>query len=78
VSDMFAIWEQIKKTAAGYSGRRSPLVIGDARAIVENIFCEEHVEYPPPEALDYLASEFVRLCSEERPNSVVTLDQRSG
>jgi hypothetical protein len=78
LSDMFVIWGQMKKTAAAYRRRSSPVAIGDARTIVQNIFDEEHVECPPPEALDYLASEFVRLCLEARPNSVVTLDRRSG
>lgn len=65
MSDMFAIWGRLKEAAAGCTGGRSPVGIADARAIVRNICREEQAECPPAEALDYLASEFVRLSLEK-------------
>lgn len=72
MADMFAIWGRIKETAATCYGAGSPANIRDARAIVEKICREEHADCPPAEALDYLASEFVRLSSERRPSATLT------
>lgn len=62
--DVFTVWDRIKETAATQGESGYLISMADARFIVQRICAEEHVDAPPPDALEYLASEFVRFTLE--------------
>lgn len=64
--NMFPVWNRMKLTAVIADERDYVISVADAKVIVADICWEEHKEYPPPEALEYLATELVRLTLEAR------------
>jgi hypothetical protein len=64
--NMFIVWAKMKDKAAANAGRGYLVSAAEARAIVLEICREERTQRPPPEALEYLAGELIRLTAEAR------------
>jgi hypothetical protein len=60
----FTVWNRLKDTAATQGQTGYLISMADARFIVLRVCREERAEIPPPDALEYLASELVRLTLE--------------
>jgi hypothetical protein len=73
--NMFVVWAKMKDKAAANSGRGYVVSAAEARAIVLEICREEQAQRPPPDALEYLAAELIRLTAEARgPHLLVPRD----
>jgi hypothetical protein len=64
--NMFVVWAKMKDEADANAGRGYAVSAAEARAIVLEISREERAQRPPPEALEYLAGELIRLTAEAR------------
>lgn len=62
----FSVWDRVKEKATIHGESGCLISMGNARAMVLRICREEQAECPPPDALEYLASELVRLSLEAR------------
>lgn len=59
--NLFSVWNRIKAMAACQGSNGYAMSIFDARFIVVRLCREEQVPFPPADALEFLASELVRL-----------------
>jgi hypothetical protein len=66
VEELERVWERVKDRAALYAERDVVITPADSRMTVIQICREERTERPPPDALDFLASELVRLTTAAR------------
>jgi hypothetical protein len=56
----------MKATAIKLAGRKSPIDVAESRDTVLKICRRESATPPPPDALEYLATELVRLTLERQ------------
>jgi hypothetical protein len=71
--NMFIVWAKMKDKAAANAARGYLVSPAEARAIVLEICREERAQRPPPEALEYLAGELIRLTAQARERSSLVL-----
>jgi hypothetical protein len=64
--NMFIVWAKMKDKATANAARGYRVSAAEARAIVLELCREERAQRPPPEALEYLAGELIRLTAEAR------------
>lgn len=63
---MERVWIRMKAKATKFATRETFISLPEAQNTVLTICRQEHAEYPPPDALEYLTSELLRLSSEGR------------
>ena len=66
MTDMERVWTRIKTAATRFARRRDFLSVPMSRTIVMRICSQQKAKSPPADALDYLATELVRLTLEAR------------
>ncbi|HET6275329.1 MAG TPA: hypothetical protein VFE16_05240 [Candidatus Cybelea sp.] len=64
MNEIGRVWDRLKDRAAAYAEHDLVVDPVDSRAIVAQILREERTATPPAAALDFLASELVRLTAE--------------
>jgi hypothetical protein len=64
MSEIERVWDRVKDRAAALAERDVVLDSADSRMLVIQICREERAERPPPGAIEYLASELMRLTAE--------------
>jgi hypothetical protein len=65
---MERVWERMKTTATRLAKRKIPVGEAESRETVLSICRQEKATLPPPEALDYLSAELLRLTLQGRRN----------
>lgn len=68
MTDMERIWERMKTTASRLARRKTLVGEAESRETVLSICRQEKATPPPPEALDYLSAELLRLTLQDRRN----------
>jgi len=68
VNDMERVWKRIKTTAARFARRKAVVGEAESRDTVLEICRSENAKSPPPEAVDYLTAELLRLTREGQNN----------
>jgi len=63
---MERVWTRMKTRATKFSKRETLISVPEAQRTVLTICRRELAPYPPPDALEYLTSELVRLSLEQR------------
>jgi hypothetical protein len=63
---MERVWTRMKTKATQFADRKTLISVPEAQQTVLNICRREHAAYPPPDALEYLTTELVRLSLEGR------------
>ncbi len=68
LSDMERVWERMKTAAVRLAKRKALVDEAESRETVLSICRQEKAKLPPPEAVDYLTTELLRLTVEGRRN----------
>lgn len=66
MTEMERVWTRMKAAAKKLAGRKSLVNIAESRDTVLKICRRESATPPPPDALEYLATELVRLTLERQ------------
>jgi hypothetical protein len=66
VTDMERVWTRMKTTATKLARRKTLVDVAESRDAVLKICRRESATPPPPDALEYLATELVRLTLERQ------------
>jgi hypothetical protein len=66
-SSMERVWTRMKITAAKVAKRKTFISVAEAQRAILTMCHLERTAPPPPEALEYLASEMVRMSEAESP-----------
>ncbi len=65
---MERVWTRIKTTAAKVAKRKTFISVAEAKRAILTMCQLERTASPPPDALEYLASELVRMSQAESAN----------
>ena len=65
---MERVWTRIKTSAAKVAKRKTFISVAEAQRAILTMCHLEKTASPPPDALEYLASELVRMSQTESPN----------
>ncbi len=65
---MERVWTRMKTTAAKVAKRKTFISVAEASRAILTMCHLERTASPPPDALEYLASELVRMSQAESPN----------
>ena len=68
---MERVWTRMKTTAATVAKRKTFISVAEAQRAILTMCHLERTASPPPDALEYLASELVRMSQTESPNLAV-------
>lgn len=66
MTEMERVWMRMKTTATRFARRRALLSVPMSRTIVLKICSQQKAKSPPADALEYLATQLVRLTLEAR------------
>lgn len=66
MSDMERVWTRMKTAASKLARRKSLVDVAESRDTVLKICRRESATPPPPDALEYLTTELVRLTLERQ------------
>jgi hypothetical protein len=64
---MERVWTRMKSAAAKVAQRKTFISVSEAQRAILTMCHLERTIAPPPDALDYLSSEFVRMSEHDRP-----------
>jgi hypothetical protein len=67
-TQMERVWTRMKITAAKVAKRKTFISVAEAQRAILTMCHLERAASPPPDALEYLASELVRMSQAESPN----------
>lgn len=73
-SPMERVWMRIKITAAKVAKRHTFISEAEAQRAILTMCHLEKIASPPPDALEYLASELVRMSQAELPELATRLN----
>jgi len=76
-TSMERVWTRIKTTAAKVAKRKTFISVAEAERAILTMCHLERAESPPPDALEYLASELVRMSQVESPNLAARVSARA-
>lgn len=65
---MERVWTRIKTTAAKVANRKTFISVDEAQRAILTMCRLERTASPPPDALEYLASELVRMSHAQSPS----------
>ena len=68
MNSMERVWTRMKTSAAKVAKRKTFISVGEAQRAILTMCHLEKTASPPPDALEYLASEMVRMSQAESPN----------
>lgn len=66
MSAMERVWTRMKTKATQFAERKTFISVPEAQKAVLTLCRREGAAYPPPDALEYLTAELVRLSVEGR------------
>ncbi len=66
MTKMERVWMRMKTTATKLAARKRLVNVAESRDTVLKIYRRESATPPPPDALEYLATELVRLTLERQ------------
>jgi hypothetical protein len=74
---MERVWARMKTTANQFAKRDTFISASEAQRAILTMCHRENTASPPPDALEYLTSEMIRMSQPASPNDGTNVNQRT-